>query len=193
MTDSTPTPSGGNATRIRTLSESPALAAHAAALLATPGAMLELSEADARSVVAQMTLINLKKGSVIYSEGDAKNVDHMLLLLTGEVSVDMADLGRADAVSVSVLGPGNFVGEMGLLDGLPRSTTCVAVTDVTAAVLARPGLTHLIENEPQVAVRFLIAIGQRMADRLRAMGEQLRLYARLGHTHFAPTERIKIR
>jgi hypothetical protein len=25
------------------------------------------------------------------------------------------------------------------------------------------------------------------------MGEQLRLYARLGHTHFAPTERIKIR
>lgn len=176
----------------RPLLENPALAARAVELLMTPHAVLPLSAADARCVVALMGLVNLPRGQVIYHEGDKQDTDQMLLLLSGEVAVEMEDLGRADAVTVSVLSAGNLVGEMGLLDGAPRSVTCRAVSDVSAASLTRDALKKLIEENPQVAARLLIAIGQRMADRLRALGEQLKLYARLGVTHFEPTTRIKL-
>ena len=174
----------------RPLLENPGLAARAVELLMTPHAVLPLSAADARCVVALMGLVNLPRGQVIYREGDAKDTDQMLLLLSGEVAVEMEDLGRADAVTVSVLSAGNLVGEMGLLDGAPRSVTCRAVSDVSAASLTREALKKLIDENPQVAARLLIAIGQRMSDRLRALGEQLKIYARLGVTHFEPTSRI---
>ena len=41
----------------------------------------------------------------------------MLLVLTGEVSVQTADAGTGEPVVISVLGPGNVIGAMGLLDG----------------------------------------------------------------------------
>ena len=194
MTDLDPTSilPGAQPRQPRNLLENPSLAARAVELLLTPHTMLELSAADARCVVAQMGLVNLPRGHVIYQEGDKQGTDQMLLLLSGEVAVELADLGRPDAVTVAVLGPGNLVGEMGLLDGAPRSVTCRAVSEVSAATLSRAALKKLIEDNPQVAARLLIAIGQRMADRLRALGEQLKLYARLGASHFEPTSRIVV-
>lgn len=174
----------------RPLLENPGLAARAVELLMTPHAVLPLSAADARCVVALMGLVNLPHGQVIYQEGEIQGTEQMLLLLSGEVAVEMADLGRADAVTVSVLSAGSLVGEMGLLDGAPRSVTCRAVSDVSAASFTREALKKLIDENPQVAARLLIAIGQRMSDRLRALGEQLKLYARLGVTHFEPTSPI---
>jgi CRP-like cAMP-binding protein len=68
---------------------------------------------------------------------------------------------------------------MALLDGGPRSATCTAMNDVIAAGISRAGLQRLAQEHPGVALRLMVAIAQRVGDRLRALGEQLRLYARL--------------
>ncbi len=167
------------APRTPPLTERPELAARTVALLRTKSALFDLDDAEARCIVDYMRVVNLPRGATVFREGDAARTDHLLLILAGDVSVDMSDGERVDGLPVSVLGPGSVVGEMALLDGGPRSATCTAMNDVIAAGISRAGLQRLAREHPQVALRLMVAIAQRVGDLLRALGEQLRLYARL--------------
>ena len=80
---------------------------------------------------------------------------------------------------VNVIGPGHLIGEMGLLDGSPRSATCIANTDVAVAVLSRTALMRLLKDEPRVGARLLLAISTRMAQRLRETTRKLRTFAQM--------------
>jgi CRP/FNR family cyclic AMP-dependent transcriptional regulator len=163
----------------RPLSDAPALAQLAADLLRTPTALLNLNAEESACVVAQMRLVSFGPGVTLFREGDATRLDYMLLVLDGEVSVDVATNGQPGPVAISVVGPGNVIGELALLDGAPRSASCVTATAVHAAGLSRRGLEQLIEQRPQVAAKLLVGLNARTADRLRALGEQLQIYARL--------------
>ena len=91
-------------------------------------------------------------------------------------------LGRPGAdgsMVVNVIGPGHLIGEMGVLDGSPRSATCAAITDVAAAVLSRAALRRLLKADPAVGARLLLAISKRMADRLRETTRKLRTFAQM--------------
>jgi CRP-like cAMP-binding protein len=79
------------------------------------------------------------------------------------------------------MGPGNLIGEMGVLDGSPRSATCTATTEIYAAVLSRTALMRLLKEEPQVGARLLLAISKRMADRLRETTRKLRTFAQMNN------------
>ena len=74
---------------------------------------------------------------------------------------------------------GQMIGEMGVLDGAPRSATCTAASDVTVAVLARDDLRRLMEQQPKVAARFLMAMSTRMADRLRETTRKLKSFSQV--------------
>lgn len=164
------------AARTRALDDSPQLAARAAAFLHTPRAMVQLDEADTRCIVAYMRLVSFPRGTVVLREGDGTTSHHMLLVLEGEVSVDVGELAP---VSISVLGPGSLVGEMALLDGAARSASCTALSDVQAAGLSRRGMQRLIEEHPATAARLLAGLGQRMAERLRALNQHIQLVSQL--------------
>ncbi len=175
------------------LLERPDLAHRSIALLRTKSALFDLDDDEARCIVQYMRVVNLPRGSLLFREGEAQRTDHMLLILSGDVSVDVSDGVHAAGLAVSVLGPGSLVGEMAMLDGGPRSATCTAMNDVVAAGLSRLGLQRLSEEHPKVAVRLMVAIAQRVGDRLRAMGEQLRLYAQLNAEQAALIERLQRR
>jgi len=182
--ESTLTPSTGGlppgaASRTRPLAETPVLAAAAAALLRTPNALAEMSDDDARCVVSYMRLAHFAPGTLLFRQGDQSNTSYLLLLLSGDVDVHTTDADSSELVPISVLGPGHIIGEMGLLDGAPRSTSCRATSAIEAAGLSRKALELMIDEHPGVAARLLVALGKRMADRLRALGEQMQLYAQL--------------
>ena len=179
------------APRTRALSEVPELAEVAARLLHTPGATLDIDDADARLIVSQMRLVYFARGASLVRQGDKDNTNYMLLIITGEVAVDTAAAGQGDAVAISVLGPGNLVGEMGLLDGGARSASCTAATAVQAASLSRNGLQRLIEQRPAVAAKLMAGISKRMAERLRALGEQLQIYAQIVAAQQAEIDKLK--
>lgn len=166
--------------RSRGFEDSPALAQQAANLLRSPRTSIPLSAEDAARVVHYMRLVNFPRGSVLFREGDDSRSNYMLLLLEGEVSVDTAHgAGSEPAVPISVLGPGSVIGEMALIDGAPRSASCTAVSSVVAAGMSRQGLELLLTEHPAVAARLLIVLAQFTAERLRAMGDQLQLYAQI--------------
>lgn len=161
--------------------ENPELAPEevAARLLVTPSALDELNLADAVKIVGYMKPRLIKAGTVFIREGETRQNDYMLLVLDGDISVENELPGLHESMVVNVMGPGSLIGEMGVLDGAPRSATCTATTDVAVAVLTRSALTRLLKDEPRVAARLLLAISKRMADHLRETTRKLRTFAQM--------------
>ena len=152
---------------------------NAARLLITPNGLAELSLADAREVVGFMRPKRVSAGTVFIQEGEALHVDDMMLILEGEATVEYEVSSPTETMVVSILGPGGLIGEMGLLDGSPRSATCTATTDLAVAVLTRAALLQLIDECPDVAARLLLTISKRLSDRLREANRRLRTFAQL--------------
>lgn len=167
------------ALRTRAITDNPALAARTIELLQTFNAFVRLDAQDARCIAAYMREVSYGRGELLFRSGDQHNASHLLLVLEGEVAVDASSPGPHGSVPISVLGAGSVLGEMSLLDGAPRSATCTAITEVRAAGLARRGLERLLDEHPRVAAKLLAGLAQRMAERLRAMAEQLQMYGQI--------------
>jgi CRP-like cAMP-binding protein len=166
---------------VSSIFESPDLAPEevAARLLVTPSALDDLTLADAFKVVAYMRPKRIAAGTVFIQEGELKKNDYMLLVLEGDIAVENELHGFQENMVVNIIGPGHLIGEMGVLDGSPRSATCTATTEIYAAVLSRTALMRLLKDEPRVGSRLLLAISKRMADRLRDTTRKLKSFAQM--------------
>jgi CRP/FNR family cyclic AMP-dependent transcriptional regulator len=60
--------------------------------------------------------------------------------------------------------PGDFFGEVSVLDGEPRTASVVAETPVAAVRLFRRTVMDLIQQEPQLALRLLEGIARRIRE-----------------------------
>jgi CRP/FNR family transcriptional regulator, cyclic AMP receptor protein len=151
----------------------------AATLLTAPTALMQLSATDAKVVVSYMQPKRIAEGTAFIKEGDARDTGYMMLVLDGEVTVESIVVSRISPVTVNVLGAGSLIGEMGLVDGEPRSATCTATTDVRCAILTRASLEDLMTDEPAIGGKLMMAVSLRIAERLRDTADKLKLYAQL--------------
>ncbi len=151
----------------------------AATLLTAPTALMQLSPEEAKVIVSYMQPRIVAQGTAFIKEGDALDTGYMMLILYGEVTVENIVVSRTSAVTINVLGPGSLIGEMGLVDGAPRSATCTATTEVRGAVLTRKALEQLMNDEPHIAGKLMMAVSLRIAERLRDTADKLRLYSQL--------------
>lgn len=69
-------------------------------------------------------------------------------------------------VEIDRLGPGELVGEFGLLDSAPRSSSIVAAEPTELVGFFRPDLLSLMETRPETGCRILLRLGEVMAVRL---------------------------
>ena len=146
----------------------------AAQLLITPTALADLSESDARVLVGFMLPKRFDVGTVFIKEGEAGHTDFMMLILDGEVLVQNEVASANDGMVMSIIGPGNMIGEMGVLDGAPRSATCTATTNLAVAILSREALLKIINDNAPVAARLMLAISKRLSDRLREANRKIK-------------------
>lgn len=151
----------------------------AAQLLITPTALADLSEDDARAVVGFMRPKKFKAGAVFIKEGEVTHSNYMMLVLHGDVRVEKEVSSTEDSLVMSIIGPGSLIGEMGILDGAPRSATCTAATDLQVAVLTREALQELIKGNAPVAARLMLAVSKRLSDRLREANRKIKTLAGL--------------
>ena len=141
--------------------------------------MLQLSESEARVVVRYMRPRRIAVGVTFIREGDEENTGFMVLVIDGEVSIESSFANRAEPLTFTVLGPGSLIGEMGLIDGAPRSASCTAITDLRAGVLTREALNRLLDREPRIAAKLVMAISRRIAERMRDNQGRLKMYSQL--------------
>ena len=151
----------------------------AATLLIAPTALMQLTRQEAFTVVSYMTPRKIAMGTTFISEGDESDTGYMMLLLEGEVIVENIVVSRRTPVTVTVLGPGSLIGEMGLVDGQARLASCTATTDSRCAVLTRAALEKLGEEDPRTATKLMFAVALRIAERLRETSEKLKMYTQL--------------
>ncbi|HEX5804731.1 MAG TPA: cyclic nucleotide-binding domain-containing protein [Macromonas sp.] len=149
-------------------------------LLITPSALVQLSLEDARQIAGYMQYGVIAAGETFMHEGDEQGNDHMLLVLDGEVQVKGHDPGRqGNGIVVRVVGEGSLIGELGLLDGVARSADCIALTELQVGVLYRSDLMRLLEADPRLGNRLLLAISARTAARLREITTKFRLFVQM--------------
>ena len=151
----------------------------AAEMLMAPTALMQLTMPEARLVVRYMRPKIVAKGTVFIREGDARDTGFLMLLLDGEVTVETMVVSRAEPIVITLLGPGNLIGELGLLDRLPRYANCVAATQLRCATLTREALNRLMQENPAVAAKLLLAVSLRIGARLREATDKLKLYVQL--------------
>ena len=101
-------------------------------------------------------------GQTIFSIDDA--ADCMYVVVYGVVEIRIGD---------SVLervGPGGVLGEMALIEDLPRSATAIAVEETRLSVVDKPRFVALVQQNPYFALQVMDVLAQR----LRRMDEILR-------------------
>ncbi len=157
-------------------------ARHAARLLRASTALMQLTEQDALTVVGFMQPRLFESGTEIIREGETVNTGFMVLVLSGEITVESQMTGRVTATTMKVLGPGSLIGEMSLVDGAARSASCTASTEVQCAVLTREALQSLIAEEPATAAKLMTAVAQCLAARLRESSQKLQFTSKLVDT-----------
>ena len=65
-------------------------------------------------------------------------------------------------VDIASQGPGDFLGEISLIDGRPRTATATAVGPVNALAIERPDFIALIDRYPAVRLSILMALTDRI-------------------------------
>ncbi|MDB5966796.1 MAG: cyclic nucleotide-binding domain (cNMP-BD) protein, partial [Polaromonas sp.] len=151
----------------------------AAGLLIAPTALMQLTPEEALTVVSYMIPRKIPVGTTFITEGDTTDTGYMVLLLEGEVTVESIVVSRHTPVTVTVLGPGGLIGEMGLVDGQARLASCTASTDVRCAILSRDALEKMGKDNPTTAAKLMFAVSLRIAERLRETAEKLKMYSQL--------------
>ena len=101
-----------------------------------------------------MTVQRFRPGAAIVTEGDVGGRFH--LISTGSVTVSRRGTDFRD------LGPGDYFGEMALLDEGPRSATCTANSEVTTLALAPFNFRPLLKNNAKLTYNILVVLSARL-------------------------------
>lgn len=99
-------------------------------------------------------------GAVIMREGDTDAA--LYVIASGRVSVGKKSSATGADVQVATLGAGDFVGDMTLLDGGPRSATVTAISATDCLVLTRWVFNTTLRSDPLIAVAMLPYLSQRI-------------------------------
>jgi CRP-like cAMP-binding protein len=128
------------------------LVAQAALFRGCPAAALD-------DLVRRMQLKTRTAGSVIVAQDEPG--DAMFLLAQGRVKVALfGENGRE--LTLAVLQPGDFFGEMSMIDRGPRSASVVAMEDVVVLVLTREAFAAHLQDHPQTAVNVMTELAARL-------------------------------
>ena len=122
--------------------------------------LVALEPEDARALLQHAPVRPYRPGETIFRRGDPG--DGLYGVLVGRVGV-VVELEAGKELILNTFGPGDFFGEIALLDGKGRTATAIAREPCELLFLARHTFLPFIEQRPQIAIR-MIAL---LCDRLR--------------------------
>jgi CRP/FNR family cyclic AMP-dependent transcriptional regulator len=145
---------------------------------------------DQLRVLATMVMRkSAPRSSTIMAGGDP--TDSLYIVLSGRLKVMMSDSDGKEVI-LSILGPGEFFGEMGLIDEEPRSASVVTIEPCELLSLAKRDFNkHLAENfEMAMAVMRGLVRRLREADRKIGSLALLDVYGRVARLLLDMSENV---
>lgn len=119
----------------------------------------DLEDKDLLRIVKLGVRQKYKKGNIVVLEQESGAA--LFVIITGKVKVVRTDEDGREVI-LSMFGPGEFFGEMSLLDGLTRSASVVATVKSELFMIHRRDFLQLLEEYPQVAISLLAELAMRL-------------------------------
>lgn len=116
----------------------------------------QCSKRELGQVAALTVPAEIKSGTVLTRQGASGGLAYVIASGRAEVNRD----GR----TLAMLGPGDVVGELSLIDGDPRSATVTARSDLAVLEIDGRDLQRLLKKAPSVLRKLLEALAQRLRD-----------------------------
>lgn len=118
---------------------------------------------EAAQLMAALVELKFAPGEAVFHAGDA--ADGLFVLLSGCVSVVLR--GSPSHKRLASFAPGVMFGELGLLDGRPRSADVYADEDAIVLKLTQRAFEQIRAQNPDLAAKILFNLGVEIAARLR--------------------------
>lgn len=146
----------------------PEASSEARELLAGVPALAPLSGGDLFDLAQSARKRSYAKGQVVFHRDDRG--DSLHIIEKGQVRVFLPS-PEGEEVTVAVLGPGDFFGELCLLDGGPRSASAIAVEVTETLVVERDRFMQWLRSRPGAAIVMLAAVARRLRAADELLGE----------------------
>lgn len=121
----------------------------------------QLPSAELKRLGGVTRALTFPAGGEIFKEGDPG--DGVFVIQSGQVQIS-AVIGTGERRVFSRLGPGEFFGEMAVLDGQPRSACATAETDAALWFVPRAEMVALLTHSPGLSMTLLQAISRRLRE-----------------------------
>ena len=109
-----------------------------------------------------METVTTSKGQILFREGDLALT--MYVIKAGSVGV-YTDYGTSGEKQIAVLKQDDFLGEMGMIEGLPRNATAVILEDATVLTeLNEEDLALFFRNRPDQIIRIMRQLSSRIRE-----------------------------
>ncbi len=129
------------------------------------GAEWDLDSAECQIFDAYLVERFFDGGDFVFHEGDTER--SMFLLRRGTADISIPVPGEDRRHRVSTVSHGTVIGEISLLDGLPRSASVQATSPLSAYELTHDAFTRLFVEHPMVALKIQAGVGRILAEKLR--------------------------
>jgi CRP/FNR family transcriptional regulator, cyclic AMP receptor protein len=115
------------------------------------------STRDLEAISRLSTTLDIPPGRVLATEGTPGH--EFVVIRAGTVDV------TRNGTKLAELGPGDYFGEISLIDGGPRTATVTAVTPVTIEVVERRDFDSLMEKVPGLPQRLMLGLAARLREK----------------------------
>jgi len=120
-----------------------------------------VSPRNLKAIAAMCSERSFKRGDYLVRQGD-EGVG-MFIIVSGRVKV-VKETQAGESFDIASHGPGEFIGEMSVLDGAPRSASVAAQEDTTCLVLVSWDFRAFLKSHPAVALEILPVVVRRFRE-----------------------------
>ena len=100
-------------------------------------------------IMSSIGAVRAEAGQCLFMEGQAPN--GLFIILSGRCSIRLTTLGLKETEEIKGLGPGEYVGEFGLIDSMPRSATVLVTEDADLMFLPTAAFRAAVDKSPALA------------------------------------------
>ena len=109
----------------------------------------------------QIQLHQYKKNSIIITEGEQS--DSLYIVNQGKVKIYISD-DEGKEMLLRALGPGDYFGELAVLDQKPRSASAITLCDCTLSVIKSKDFMQCLQSNPEIAINLLQVLASCLRD-----------------------------
>ena len=110
-------------------------------------------------IMAQLEIVNLTSGEILFREGDPG--EHMYIVVSGDLEILMAP-NTDNELILNRIPQGEYIGEMSLITGAPRTASVRAHGDVVLLSMSRTQLMDLLQDHPHLASTMVHVLSHRL-------------------------------